>query len=80
MKIWPKEFIIRIGREILFGTSFIFTLTILGDYYIFHEELSGLNLAGGLIQGLFLSVLMIVMDRKYWKEKLISIRMELTKS
>ncbi len=80
MKFWPKEFIFRIAREILFGTSFIFTLTVLGDYFIFHEELSGRNLLSSLAQGLFLSGLMIVVDRKYWKEKLVTLRIESTNS
>jgi hypothetical protein len=79
MKFWPKEFIFRMGREILFGTSFIFTLTVLGDYYISHETVSGNNLLSALAQGLFLSVLMIGMDRDYWKEILASTRMQATK-
>jgi hypothetical protein len=80
MKIWPKEFIIRIGREILFGTCFIFTLTVLSEYFIQDEELSGRDLVSSLAMGLLLSGLMIALDWKAWKEKLASSKAELTKS
>lgn len=76
MRFWPKEFIFRLSRELIFGTSFIFTLTALGDYYIFREALSGSHLVSGLMQGFFLAGLMIVMDWKDWKGKLWDIRME----